>query len=68
MKTFKTYIKENFDLDLPKGEINGSWFGENGLPMIVSCTCCGSTMCSVSALIDDEGYTFCSSCVGDYDG
>lgn len=63
MRNFKEYIKEEYDIELPTGTISGSWFAENGLPMIVSCSCCGSTMCSVSALIDDDGCCYCSSCV-----
>lgn len=65
MTTFRNYILKNFGLALPDGDINGSWFAENGLPMVVSCTCCGSTMCSVSAWIDPEGYTYCGSCAGE---
>jgi hypothetical protein len=50
---------------MPKGQINGEWFAENDLPMVVSCTCCGSTMILPSALIDEEGHCYCSSCAGE---
>lgn len=62
MKTFTKYIKDEFDLDFPPGEVNGSWFVENDLPMIVCCCCCGMSMASPSALIDGEGNCYCSSC------
>ena len=48
-------------------EINGSWFSENGLPMIVECSCCGMTMALPSAMIDDDGHCFCSSCSCEFD-
>ena len=64
MKTIEQYLKEKRGIEMPKGEINGTWFAENGLPMVVSCTCCGMTMALPSALIDDEGYIYCASCAG----
>lgn len=64
LRTAEQYIKEEFDIEMPKGTINGSWFTENNLPMIVSCTCCGSTMALPSAMIDEDGHIYCSSCVG----
>lgn len=62
MKSFKQYIKENMDLEMPEGNISGAWFAENGIPMVVRCSCCDMTMASPSAWIDDEGYTYCSDC------
>lgn len=64
MKSFADYIKEHRNLEMPHGNIPGSWFAENGLPMVVHCTCCEMTMASPSAWIDDEGYTYCSDCAG----
>lgn len=64
LRTAEQYIKEEFDIEMPKGTINSSWFTENNLPMIVSCTCCGSTMALPSAMIDEDGHIYCSSCVG----
>lgn len=64
LRTAEQYIKEEFDIEMPKGNINGSWFAENNLPMIVSCTCCGSTMALPSAMIDEDGHIYCSSCAG----
>jgi hypothetical protein len=32
------------------------------LPMVVSCTCCGMTMALPSAMVDDDGTIYCSSC------
>ncbi len=62
MRTAETYLKEKMNIEMPQGEINGKWFAENGLPMIVECTCCGMTMALPSAMIDEEGQIFCSQC------
>ena len=64
MKKFSDYIKDEYNLEMPKGNIPGSWFSENGFPMVVACTCCGSTMASPSALIDEDGHTYCGCCAG----
>ena len=64
MKSFSEWLHDNGD-ELPKGNISGAWFAEHNLPMIVHCTCCEMTMATPSAYIDDEGYTYCSSCKGD---
>lgn len=66
MKTFEEWFKENYNEDLPADSINAGWFFDRNLPMIVECACCGMTMALPSALIDDEGYTVCSSCGGDF--
>ena len=57
-------IEEYLEIEFPKGQINGSWFAEHNLPMIVSCTCRGMTMALPSALVDEDEYTYCRSCVG----
>ena len=62
MKSFTDYIKEKLDLEMPKGNVPGSWFADNGIPMVVRCCCCDMTMVSPSAWIDDEGYTYCGTC------
>ena len=62
MKTAEQYLKDEMNIEMPQGEINGQWFAENGLPMIVQCTCCGMTMALPSAMIDEEGQIFCSQC------
>ena len=62
MRTAETYLKEEMNIEMPKGEINGSWFAENDLPMIVCCTCCDTSMALPSAMIDDDGTIYCSSC------
>lgn len=64
MKSFNEWLKEQ-GIEMPKGTINGTWFAEHGLPMIVRCTCCEMTMASPNAFIDDEGYTYCTNCKGD---
>lgn len=67
MKTFRNFIKDEFNLEMPSDYIPGSWFSKNGLPIMVACTCCGSTMVSPSALIDEDGQCYCSSCAGEED-
>lgn len=67
MKTFRNFIKDEFNLEMPKDNIPGSWFAQNGLPMIVACTCCGMTMSSPSAWIDRDGQCYCGGCAGEED-
>lgn len=64
MKTAEQYLKEKMNIEMPKGEINSKWFADNGLPMVVSCTCCGSTMALPSAMVDEDGQVYCSQCAG----
>ena len=61
MKNFYDYMKDN-GIKVPEGNISGAWFYDNDIPMIVMCNCCGMTMASPSAWIDDEGHTYCESC------
>jgi hypothetical protein len=65
MKTFRNFVKDEYNLEMPVGEIPGTWFSQNGFPMIVACTCCGMTMAAPSALIDDDCQCYCSSCAGE---
>ena len=62
MVSFRDYIKQRWDLQMPEGEISGAWFSDNSIPMVVRCSCCDMTMASPSAWIDDEGYTYCGTC------
>lgn len=62
MKTFEAWFKDNYNEELPTGDINGRWFAEHGLPMIVECSCCGMTMALPSAMVDDDDCVVCSSC------
>ena len=62
MKTAKEWLKEEMGIELPKGIVNGSWFAENHLPMVVQCTCCGTTMALPSARISDDGTIYCENC------
>ena len=55
------YLK-NKGVEIPKGSIPMAWFDKNDLPVIVECTCCGMTMCSLNAYLDDEMFTYCSNC------
>ena len=61
MKTMLEYL-ETLEIEVPEGEVNGTWFAEHHLPMIVRCTDCGMTMVLFSAMIDDEGLLHCESC------
>ena len=65
MKTFRNYILDEFGIEMPENTIPVSWFSEHGLPMIVACTCCGMTMSSPSAMIDDDGSCYCGGCAGE---
>ena len=62
MKTFDKWLKDNYGEEMPTGSVNAAWFMERGLPMIVECTNCGTTMALPSALIDDDDYIYCSTC------
>lgn len=62
MITFRQFVETKMKIEMPVGNISGAWFSENGIPMVVACTCCGMTMASPSAWIDDKGYTYCGMC------
>lgn len=62
MKTAERYIFEEMRVEMPKGEVPDSWFAENGLPMIVECSCCGTMMTLPAAMVDDDGTIYCPSC------
>lgn len=62
LKTFEEWVRDRFNEELPKEEINGVWFSEKGLPMIVRCACCEMTMALPNAMVDEYGYTICASC------
>lgn len=62
---FIRWYEENHEDNVPQGAISGNWFAERGLPIIVRCTCCGSTMALPTAYVDENLMTYCSSCVGD---
>ena len=65
MKKFKDWYKEVSGKELPSAALhNGNWYMEQGLPMVVSCTCCESTLLLPGAYLDDEDYIYCSSCAG----
>lgn len=63
LRTAERYLLEEMGIEMPKDHISGSWFEENDLPMIVTCSCCGSTLALPAALIDDSGAICCSYCV-----
>lgn len=68
MQTFQQWFKENFpDETIPTGIIGMDWFASHGIPAIVSCSCCQTTMIILSAMVDEDGGIFCPSCVGEND-
>ena len=64
MISFKDYVKQSRGVEVPEGNISGEWFMQHSVPMVVRCSCCEMTMVSPSAWIDEEGYTYCSTCAG----
>lgn len=66
MKTFKEWYKDvaGIEPDYETREDRLVWCQERNLPMIVSCTCCGSTMVVFGAFVDEEDYIYCPSCAG----
>lgn len=65
MKKFKDWYEAVTWKKFPSTEIhNGNWFAAEGLPMVVSCACCGSTLLLPGAYLDDEDYIYCPSCAG----
>ena len=62
MKSFEEYIREKYGIVMPSGTISGAWFAENGIPMVVACTCCGMTMAAPNAMVDEEGHAYCWDC------
>ena len=65
MKKFKDWYKEVSGKEFLSAALhNGNWYMEQGFPMVVSCTCCESTLLLPSAYLDDEGYIYCPSCAG----
>lgn len=67
MISFRQYV-ESQNIKMPHGNIPGSWFMENNLPMVLRCSCCDMTMASPSVWIDDEGYVYCGDCAGIKEG
>ena len=68
MKTVRQWLKDECEIEMPHGCVNGEWFFKHNLPMVVECCCCWSTMSLFSAMIDEDGNFYCSSCAGDDDG
>ena len=69
LTSVRNYLIQKMDIEMPWDNIPGSWFSENGLPMIVRCTCCDMTMALPSAFVDyDTDEIFCYGCAGgDYE-
>ena len=66
LTSVRNYLIQKMDIEMPHGNIPGTWFSDNGLPMIVSCTCCGMTMALPSGWVDyDTGEIYCGGCAGE---
>ena len=63
MKTAKEFFLENRNIKIPEGNIPLTWFIENKVPPAVVCSCCEKSMFLYSAMVDDEGYFYCSNCI-----
>ena len=64
MIRFKEWAEQN-GIEIPKeSNIPMTWFHEKGLPAVVRCSNCQMTMILFSAMIDEDGYTYCPSCGG----
>ncbi len=63
MKTAKEFFLENRNIEMPDGIVPLTWFIENEIPSTVACSCCETSMFLTSAMIDDEGYIYCSNCI-----
>ena len=56
---------ENNGIEIPKEEsVPMTWFNEHRLPAVVHCSECQMTMLLFSAMIDEDGYTYCQTCGG----
>ena len=64
MKKFKEWYKDvtGIEPDYETAKDKLLWCKEEGVPMIVSCTCCESTMIVFNAFVDDEDHVYCPSC------
>lgn len=63
MLNFKEWANKEIGEEVPKHNI-GDYIICHGLPMVVSCTCCGSTIALPSAWINENDEIFCSACAG----
>lgn len=68
MLKFSEWLKATSGEEMPKGEIKGEWFFQRGLPMVVACSCCSSTMVLPSAYIDEDCQCYCRDCAGVEEG
>ena len=64
MQSFKDWFEENYEEEYPKGNIDGKWFDDHGLQMMVECKCCCMSMALPSAMIDANGHIYCHDCGG----
>lgn len=62
MKTAKEWILEKRGIEIPSEKVSAEWYLNHNIPMIVACRCCETTMFVHSAMVDDDGYAYCSSC------
>lgn len=65
MRQFSVWFSDNYEGEqIPEQIISAGWFADHGLPMIVHCTCCETTMALPSAWVDDDDCVYCRDCAG----
>lgn len=64
MKKFAEWLKTECNEELPDDYVDGLWLLQRGLPLIVSCSGCGTIMTILSAYINKDNMCFCSACAG----
>ena len=62
MRTAEKFVFEEMGIEMPIGSVPASWFDENHLPPLIECSGCGTIVTFESAMIDDDGLCYCSSC------
>ena len=62
MKTFEKWFEDNYNEKMPEGCFSLGWFAVRGLPAVVRCTCCDSTMPLPNSIVAEDGHLYCPSC------
>ena len=65
IRNARQWLEEECNVEVPNGSLEGKWFIDHNLPMVVSCTCCQGTMILLNSFITDEGQIYCASCAGE---
>ena len=65
LRIARVWLLEECGVEMPEGRIDGQWFVDHNLPIVVSCTCCGGTLILPNAFIDSDGEIYCPTCAGE---